>query len=138
MRRKQLTAAIISAALIIAAALTLNYLVSLGYIDGELARRLKGLMVGLILVVSGNFIPKMLEPLSHACCEPSKEQSLRRLAGWSFVLTGIAYSIIWLVTPLEVASILSKSVVGACVLLVMVPFAWSFVTRKRVQPPAEL
>ena len=89
----------------------------------------------ILLVVIGNMIPKSAEPLSGGCCEPSREQSLRRFTGWTFVFAGLGFSTVWLFAPIEVASTVSIYIIIASFLLVIVPFVWSVIKRKRLQPP---
>lgn len=133
---KRLLAAILGAVTIIAAALILKYLTSIGYIEDEWSKRLMRISLGILLVVIGNMIPKSAEPLSSGCCEPSREQSLRRLTGWTFVFAGLGFSTVWLFAPIEVASTVTTYIVIASFSLVIVPFVWSIIKRKRVQPPA--
>ena len=133
-KMKRLLAAILGAGTIIAAALILKYLTSIGYIEDEGSKRLMRISLGILLVVIGNMIPKSAEPLSGGCCEPSREQSLRRFTGWTFVFAGLGFSTVWLFAPIEVASTVSTYIVIASFSLVIVPFVWSVIKRKRLQP----
>ena len=99
--------------------------------------RAQGVMVGLVLAVCANLVPKTLEPLSTTRCEPSRKQALQRFAGWTLVLAGLGYSIAWLVLPLDQARIPAMSIVASGLLLVLARVAWTFMTSSGAQPPAE-
>jgi hypothetical protein len=53
-------------------------------------------------------------------CDPAAEQSIRRFAGFSLVLGGLAYIVASLVAPFESAPVIAASLLGASVLLVLV------------------
>ncbi len=97
-----------------------------------------GVILGLVLVIVGNFMPKNVEPSSEERCEPSAAQALQRFAGWTFVLAGVAYSLVWLVFPLRHASLVSTLTLAAAVLLVAARLLRAVLPRKSVRPPAEL
>ena len=79
--------------------------------DRDLATRLSMVVVGAFLAATGNAMPKMLPPASAMACDGAKAQALRRLSGWTWVLTGLAYAVIWLVLPVDVAAPASATVV---------------------------
>jgi hypothetical protein len=57
----------------------------IGAIDKFMARRIMGGLFGLIMIVSGNFLPKMIRPW-----QVSYHKSLfQRLTGWILVLSGL-------------------------------------------------
>jgi hypothetical protein len=58
----------------------------LGFIDKLMARRIMGGLFGLILIVSGNFLPKMIRPWQVS----NKSGQFQRLIGWILVLAGMA------------------------------------------------
>ena len=135
MMNKQILFALVGAALLLMVSFGVKFLAANGTIDAETSRRLMQAVIGLILVVSGNSIPKKFDSGCEKKCASSRAQSLRRFAGWTFVIAGLAYSIIWLVVPLPLAGVLSVSIVATSVVLVLVPFAWSVFTRKRGRQP---
>jgi hypothetical protein len=120
---------------LIGAALLLKWLSSAGVIAGDTSQRLIQVAIGAVLALSGNVIPKQLQKNSDDSCEPSRQQSRRRFAGWAFVLAGLAYAIIWLVAPIESAAIISMCVVGLTVLLVLVPCLWLSIRRPGARRP---
>jgi hypothetical protein len=56
-----------------------------GQIDGILAKRGVGALLGGIMVVTGNILPKLIFPLSRA----ARVSAAERLCGWILVLTGL-------------------------------------------------
>ena len=68
----------------------------------DLSKRLTQVLTGLFFVWMGNAMPKALTPLSGPQCsgDPMKSQAFQRFMGWTWVLTGLAYSISWLVLPI--------------------------------------
>jgi hypothetical protein len=91
MKAHPLSRALAGAAFILAASAVLRW-ASPGYIDIETAQRLTGVLLGLVVVVYANVIPKSLVALGRMRCDPAREQAARRFAGWSMVLGGLGYS----------------------------------------------
>jgi hypothetical protein len=82
----------------------------------ELAERVTMIVIGAYFVLMGNGIPKTLAPLS-ALRDPAAVQSARRLAGWAWVLTGLAFIIVWPLAPIGLATLVSMAVLfGVAVL----------------------
>ncbi len=128
--------ALILAGLMLAFSFSLTLAVRKDWIEPDTMERAQGVMVGLVLVVCANLVPKTLEPLSAQRCKPAKKQSLQRFAGWTLVLAGLGYSIAWLVLPLEQARIPAMSIVATGLLLVLARVAWT-VMKGSGAPPAE-
>ena len=57
-----------------------------GQIDGIMAKRGVGALLGLIMVVTGNILPKLIFPLTRA----ARIGTAERVSGWILVLTGLA------------------------------------------------
>ena len=57
-----------------------------GQIDGVMAKRGVGALLGLIMVVTGNILPKMIFPLTRT----ARIGTAERVCGWILVLTGLA------------------------------------------------
>ena len=113
--------AIVFAALMMMAGLGDNLAAGLGFgvvadFD-DLSRRLTQVLTGLFFVWMGNNMPKALTPLSAAQCsgDAIKSQAFQRFVGWTWVITGLAYSISWLVLPMGSA----KWVAMTCLFLGM-------------------
>mgnify|MGYP003665890195 CR=1 FL=1 len=56
-----------------------------GQIDGVMAKRGVGALLGLMMVVTGNFLPKLIFPLTRS----ARVGAAERLCGWILVLTGL-------------------------------------------------
>jgi len=57
-----------------------------GQIDGIMAKRGVGALMGLIMVVTGNILPKLIFPLTRT----ARIGTAERVSGWILVLTGLA------------------------------------------------
>ncbi len=79
-----------------------------GVIDGYLAKRSIGVIFGLMLVLMGNFLPKITRPMSAQASNPAKAMAAERFAGRVFVLGGIAYAAVWIFGPQESAPLISS------------------------------
>lgn len=97
-----------------------------------LAARITGVLIGCFLIFYGNRLPKTLWPLSSRC-DPAKTQFLQRAAGWSYVLTGLAFTLVWLAVPLDLARLLGMAVVVVGVLVPSV-IIMIFYVKRRAQP----
>lgn len=97
--------AIVFASLMMMAALGSKLAIRLGLGGAadfhDLSQRLTQVVTGLFFVWMGNAMPKALTPLSGPQCsgDPIKAQAFQRFVGWTWVLTGLGYSISWLVLP---------------------------------------
>lgn len=104
--------ALLAAALIIAASAALKWAAP-GYLSTEWSQRLTGALLGLVVVVYANVIPKSITKLARLRCSPQAEQAARRFAGWSLVLGGLGYVLAMLFAPLA-----GMHLVGAALLAV--------------------
>lgn len=112
MKAHPLLRALAGAAFILAAAALLRWSAP-GWLGDEMARRLLGVLLGSIVVVYANAIPKSLVALARLRCSPAREQAARRFAGWSLVLGGLGYMAAALLAPLA-----SMHLVGGAILAV--------------------
>jgi hypothetical protein len=67
-----------------------------GFIDKLMARRAMGIVFGLIMVTSGNFLPKLVNPQLTSQSQSSRSH---RLIGWILVLSGAALASALLFLP---------------------------------------
>ncbi|SFC55814.1 hypothetical protein [Massilia yuzhufengensis] len=107
--------ALLGAAFILGAAALLAWAAP-AWLDPEWARRLGGALLGAVVVVYANAIPKALvERARMRCTSPGADQAARRFAGWALVLGGLAYMLAWLVAPLDKAGMIGGLALGAAV-----------------------
>jgi len=111
--------ALIIAALLLGIAVVLKVLPP-EYLNPELARRLLGVMIGVVVIIYANRVPKALSPLIRMRCDPAGEQAVRRFTGWSLAVGGAAFAIVWMFAPLRHANSLSGGLLCAAVMIVIV------------------
>jgi hypothetical protein len=108
------------AALIMAVSLSVKLASALGAIDdADLPQRLTMVILGVFFVFTGNAMPKMLTPLSELQCDGARVQAVQRFTGWTWVLTGLAFAVSWLVWPPAIAQPVSLAVLTGGALAVM-------------------
>ena len=97
------------AALIVGGALALTGAARMGWISFDMSLRITMAIIGLVLVVQANAIPKDVAGRS------ANYQAVKRVAGWALVLAGLAYAAAWLFAPLEIAAFASMAAVIAAI-----------------------
>ncbi len=101
---RQIQAAIVFAALMMTLALGGRLANALGlWSDLDFARRGMMVILGVFLAFIGNALPKTLTPLSALQCDPARVQAFQRFAGWTWVLTGLGYAMVWILLPMSAA-----------------------------------
>lgn len=111
MARRQIAWALFFAALMLAAPWAAKQLIANGVIDDPtLPNRLTMAIFGAFIAFSGNVMPKTLTPLARTRCNPGVVQAFQRFAGWTWVITGLLYSLAWLLLPKDIAQPLSMLV----------------------------
>jgi hypothetical protein len=119
--------AVVFAALMMGIPLALTLARSYGLVDdSDVARRSTGVLTGVFLAMLGNAMPKNLPPLSS--CDGARQQAFQRLAGWTWVLCGLASAIAWLALPIDSAEI-------ATPVLVVTALAMTIVHLLRLRKP---
>jgi hypothetical protein len=84
----------------------------------ELARRGAMVVLGVFLASIGNAIPKTLTPLAALQCDPTRVQAFQRFAGWTWVLTGLAFALAWIVLPVALARPATVTLIVLSMLLI--------------------
>ena len=88
-----------------------------GIVEGAVAKRAVAMIFGVILIVTGNLLPKLVLPLSAQRRDPVRAKAAERIAGWILVLAGILYITVWFLTPPADAMLISSAIgLGAFVL----------------------
>ena len=138
MKSKPIIASLVAAALLLGVSFAMKYFVSTGSLDVVVSKRIVGAIIGLVLAIWGNYVPKALKPSSEKPCDSSRWVSLRRFAGWAFVISGLTYSAVWLFAPMQYTAVISMTIVGASLVLVLTLMIWLIISRKRSRPHAEM
>jgi hypothetical protein len=125
--RAFIVTSVIVAGLMLAADLGKDLAKFLGFDGGTALERWMGVAIGAFLVVLGNVLPKVLSPLTAKRCAPAQVQSIQRLAGWTFVIAGLACIAVWLLLPIEQARSLELYVVMSAAAIVIARYAWAFI-----------
>jgi hypothetical protein len=118
------------AGLILVAAVALR-LLSPDYLRADLASRSMGALLGLVVVIYANAVPKTLSPWVELRCGARLEQAMRRFSGWTLTLGGMAYAAMWLFAPVEFANLAAAVSLGAAFLLVIGCYAWGISSGRR-------
>jgi len=89
-----------------------------GFIEPDVAKRTVGVLFGAILMVSGNYLPKAVMPISARRKNPARAMAAERFAGYVFVLAGLASAIVAFTTTAGGVIFLSSMIgLGAFVLV---------------------
>ncbi len=94
-----------------------------GLVDAAVSRRAIGLLVGLMIVFVGNLVPK-LRPLNSPSSDPDKAGAAERSAGWTLVLTGIAYIALFAFAPLDQAARIAPFLGVGAIAVIAVNWTW--------------
>jgi hypothetical protein len=116
------------AAIFLLTALALSELRQHQLVSTETVERLMGMLMGSLVLVSANAIPKKLVPLARLSCDPGREQTLRRLGGRVLVLGGLGYTLAYALVPIAIASTLAICLLAPAVFVVagiVARCAWS-------------
>jgi hypothetical protein len=96
--------AVVFAGLILAITLGVKLAGAMGAIENaDFSRRATMVIMGAFFMFTGNAIPKTLTPLSALQCNAARVQAFQRFAGWMWVLTGLAFALVWVLLPLDLA-----------------------------------
>ena len=111
---------IVFAGVILVSSLAAKLATSLSGIDtGDLSQRTTMAVLGVMFAFMGNGLPKRLTPLSALQCDPAKAQAFQRFAAWTWVLTGLAFAIAWVVMPVGIAKPASLGLIVGGTLLIL-------------------
>jgi hypothetical protein len=72
------------------------------FIGAEATIRMMGVLMGLIILVLANAVPKRLVPLARLHCDPVREQALRRFAARMAVLGALGYTLAYAFAPIAI------------------------------------
>ena len=127
----ELRTSVVFAVLMLAIPLAGKFVQTLGWVSaGDISQRVTMAMIGGYLVFTGNALPKSLIPLASLRDDPAAEQKFRRLAGWTWSLTGLALVVAWLLLPPALAGTITLCVVPMGMLLIALRW-WTLPRTRR-------
>jgi hypothetical protein len=124
--KRELVAAAGWAVAFLAVALALRFARELGYIEQDTATRVISVAIGLYIVWYGNRLPKDFVPSITG-------RRVRRVAGWSQVVSGLVYTGLWAFAPIPVAV---KGGAAAIVAGIAVTIAYCLSLRSKAKAKA--
>jgi hypothetical protein len=116
--RASVTSAVAFGALMMVIPLGTTLAFSYGIVeDPDVGKRATMIIQGAFLAVLGNAMPRMLPPLAQMACDGARTQHFLRLAGWIWVLGGLAFSLAWLTLSVDTAQTVSITAIAGSVVL---------------------
>ena len=113
------------------AALTLAHKL-FGWIDSETTTRGVMALIGLMLISTGNAMPKQQEgPPSQTVRDVAVRQSILRVGGWLMMLGGLIWIVLWLFTPRDFAQVGSIAAVATTTLAMLGYSVWRYRAHRR-------
>jgi hypothetical protein len=99
----------------------------MGYLEPAIVKRAMGLIIGVLIVITGNFLPKARPLNAPGVNPPGPAAAAERFAGWILVLAGISYIGLFAIAPLKEARKVSSLLgIGA---MVYVGASWAWMVR---------
>lgn len=106
-----------------------------GWIDSETTTRGVMVLIGLMLVATANSMPKKQEgPPSQTVGEVVVRQSVLRVGGWSMLLGGLIWTVLWLFAPRDIAQVGSIGAVAIAVIVMFAYTVWRYRAHRRSLP----
>jgi len=133
--RRFFTRSVIVAGVILAGSQSIKLFKVLGNHDIAALDRIWGITLGIVLIILGNLIPKILSPLTAKRCGPSTATSVQRFAGWALVLAGVGWTIAWIVLPIKLADNVAMTFGIAGLALVLLRYIFAFGRPGGASPP---
>ena len=124
---KRFSSGLVLAGGLIAAAVILRMRQRAGSIDPVTSKRTIQVFIGLVLAAYANGMPKDLGRWISVEAA-ARTQSALRVGGWSLTVAGIAYAILWSLTPISFADTAGTVLVAAATVVTGAYGAWMFVT----------
>ena len=102
-----------------------------GLSTGEFADRSLMAILAAFIVLTGNSIPKRLASLACANGEAARVQAFLRFAGWTWVLTGLAFGLACLLLPRSASTTATFVIVPTGMALELIAWLRLYATRRR-------
>jgi hypothetical protein len=120
-RASPIVRSLLGAALVLAISAVLAWLTP-EHLGREMQQRLTGALMGAIVVVYANAIPKAV--FARTRCAPAIAQAARRFTGWALVLGGLGYTAASLLAPIGVSGMIAGLTLGAAVTVTASRLYW--------------
>jgi len=128
-----INASMFAGALIIVASLSAAAAGANGIVSPGIEKRVFGIIMSVLLIVTGNYLPNILRPLDAHNCDPAKTKAAERFAGWCFVVAGILGLFAWVLLDTDYAK-LTFAILGLGAFgLVVLRWLGAFSKRNGVQ-----
>ena len=109
------------------AAAALAFAQKMGFIEAPLEKRGMGLIIGVMVMVTGNFLPKTRPLNAPGVNPPGPAAAAERFAGWTLFVVGIAYVALFEFARLHQARQISSILgIGA---MIYVAASWGWMLR---------
>ena len=103
-----------------------------GWFDSETTTRGVMVLIGLMLVATGNSMPKKQEgPPSQTVGEVVVRQSVLRVGGGALLLGGVIWTALWLFAPRDIAQLGSIAAVAISVVVMLGYTVWRYRAYRR-------
>jgi hypothetical protein len=106
------------------AAEALAFAEKMGFIEAPLEKRAMGLIIGAVIIVIGNFLPKTRPLTAPGVNPPGPAAAAERFAGWTLFVVGIAYIALFAFAPLDQAREISSILGIGAMIYVAASWAW--------------
>jgi len=118
--RREILFGIILASMLLLGSIIATLFKELELIDQDMTKRISGVLIGVMLICMGNYMPKKLtqQPGSCACGTP-KSASLQRVMGWIFVIAGVLYAGVFLLIDIKRTSMATLLTFPIAILIVI-------------------
>ena len=120
---RSLTLSLVMAVVMIGGALALKSAQTLHLLGAETAQRVVQVMIGLMVAIYGNYMPKTLGAWRSASAE-TRTQFALRFGGRLFMIAGLAFAAVGAFAPLAVANIAQFAIMGPATIIVLGLTAW--------------
>lgn len=126
--RKSIRDALILAGAMLAGTLALTVAnKALGWIDSDTTTREVMVLIGLMLVVTGNGMPKKQEgPPAQTIGDIATRQSILRVGGWALLLGGVIWVALWIFAPRDIATAGSIAAVAISTIVMIGYTIWRY------------
>ena len=94
-----------------------------GVLAPGVAQRTGMIAIGMVMVVAGNFVPKM-RLFDYHGARPARALAARRFSGWALVMAGLAIVGVWIVSPGRETALASSLIGLGAFALIAGAWAW--------------